>query len=247
LRGDRRSWWHPAFTIELRAFIEDKARRAEGASHARGRQQLDAFARDELAAEAAGNHDAGSRDPGGHDRALCDQDLVAADVAFGIALDLYRRAKIELAGNFAALADARFKSAVVCGHNSGHFRLVVQPFRLHLLPGNYYREPGGVQTGGVARGRGTINPQAMAYRGATIFLDLRGVKCPLNWAYAKVRLERMDRGDMLDLVLDDPRGARDIPQAAEAEGYSVIEVADLFEARAQRGDAAGAWRVKIEK
>lgn len=84
-------------------------------------------------------------------------------------------------------------------------------------------------------------------RGATIFLDLRGVKCPLNWAYAKVRLEKMDRGDLLDLAVDDPRGARDIPRAAEAEGFAVIEIADLFEARAPRAGVAGAWRVKIEK
>jgi tRNA 2-thiouridine synthesizing protein A len=55
-------------------------------------------------------------------------------------------------------------------------------------------------------------------------LDLRGVKCPLNWARSKVRLEQMQRGEMLELVLDDPRALRDIPQAAEAEGYSVVAV-----------------------
>ena len=54
-------------------------------------------------------------------------------------------------------------------------------------------------------------------------LDLRGVKCPLNWARAKVRLEQMARGEVLDLTLDDPRGARDIPGAAEAEGYVILE------------------------
>jgi TusA-related sulfurtransferase len=68
-------------------------------------------------------------------------------------------------------------------------------------------------------------------------LDLRGVKCPLNWAYAKVRLERMARGESLELVLDDARGMRDIPRAAEAEGYAVIEVG-------QTGDA---WLIRIEK
>jgi TusA-related sulfurtransferase len=73
--------------------------------------------------------------------------------------------------------------------------------------------------------------------GDAIRLDLRGIKCPLNWAYAKVRLEQMARGERLELVLDDPRGARDIPRAAEAEGYAVIEVA-------QTGDA---WSVRIEK
>jgi len=56
-----------------------------------------------------------------------------------------------------------------------------------------------------------------------IRLDLRGVKCPLNWAHAKVRLEQMSRGQTLELILDDPRGARDIPAAAEAEGYLVLE------------------------
>jgi tRNA 2-thiouridine synthesizing protein A len=53
-------------------------------------------------------------------------------------------------------------------------------------------------------------------------LDLRGVKCPLSWAHAKVRLEAMERGQILELLVDEPRGARDIPRAAEAEGYSVI-------------------------
>jgi len=70
-----------------------------------------------------------------------------------------------------------------------------------------------------------------------IRLDLRGVKCPLNWAHAKVRLERMAPGETLELTLDDPRGARDIPRAAEAEGYAVAE--------AQA--AAGVWIVRIEK
>jgi len=55
-------------------------------------------------------------------------------------------------------------------------------------------------------------------------LDLRGVKCPLNWAKAKVRLEALPRGSEIEIILDDPKGARDIPRAAEADGYAVIEV-----------------------
>ena len=54
-------------------------------------------------------------------------------------------------------------------------------------------------------------------------LDLRGLRCPLNWAHAKVRLESLAPGDALVLVLDDPKGIRDIPRAAEAEGYAVAE------------------------
>jgi len=73
--------------------------------------------------------------------------------------------------------------------------------------------------------------------GNPIKLDLRGVKCPLNWAHAKVRLEQMTRGERLELLLDDPRGVRDIPRAAEAEGYAVIDV----------GRTGDAWRLRIEK
>ena len=74
-------------------------------------------------------------------------------------------------------------------------------------------------------------------RAASVRLDLRGVKCPLNWAHAKVRLERMARGEVIELILDDPRGARDIPHAAEAEGYVVTEVVAN----------EGLWRLRIEK
>ena len=71
----------------------------------------------------------------------------------------------------------------------------------------------------------------------SLTLDLRGVKCPLNWAHAKVRLEQMVRGQTLELLLDDPRGARDIPFAAEAEGYAVIRLSQ----------AGNIWRLRIEK
>jgi tRNA 2-thiouridine synthesizing protein A len=72
----------------------------------------------------------------------------------------------------------------------------------------------------------------------TLKLDLRGVKCPLNWAHAKVRLEQMERGQVLELVLDDPRGYRDIPRAAEAEGYAIL---------ASDARADGTCFLKIEK
>ena len=67
-------------------------------------------------------------------------------------------------------------------------------------------------------------------------LDLRGVRCPLNWARARVRLEALPRGTVLELILDDPKGMRDIPRAAESCGYAVLEV---------EPDGA-AWRLLIQ-
>jgi tRNA 2-thiouridine synthesizing protein A len=67
-------------------------------------------------------------------------------------------------------------------------------------------------------------------------LDLRGVACPLSWAKTKIRLESLTRGDELTVWIDDPKAARDIPRAAEAEGYAVEEpVAE-----------AGVWRLRIQ-
>jgi tRNA 2-thiouridine synthesizing protein A len=68
-------------------------------------------------------------------------------------------------------------------------------------------------------------------------LDLVGVPCPLSWAKTKVVLVDLAPGDLLELTLDDPRGFRDLPRAAEAEGHHVVSA----EAH------AGRWVVVIEK
>ena len=44
-------------------------------------------------------------------------------------------------------------------------------------------------------------------------------------------------GDLLELTLDDPRGARDLPRAAEAEGHHVVSTEAL----------AGRWIIVLEK
>ena len=67
-------------------------------------------------------------------------------------------------------------------------------------------------------------------------LDLRGVKCPLSWARAKVHLETLAPGQEVDVLLDDAQGAADIPRAAEAAGHHVVGVMD----------EGGRWRITTE-
>lgn len=73
--------------------------------------------------------------------------------------------------------------------------------------------------------------------GKTEQINLYGVKCPLNWARAKVRLETLERGDVLEVFLDDPKGRKDMPRAAEAEGYVILHIEDID----------GGWCIVIEK
>ena len=71
---------------------------------------------------------------------------------------------------------------------------------------------------------------------ARAVLDLRGVRCPLAWARAKVWLETRARGATVDLLVDDPRSVRDLPRAAEASGHHAVGVV-----------AEGArWRITLE-
>jgi TusA-related sulfurtransferase len=71
---------------------------------------------------------------------------------------------------------------------------------------------------------------------ARAVLDLRGVRCPLAWAKAKVHIERLPAGTELDLLIDDPRSLRDLPRAAEASGHHVVAV------EAERPP----WRITLE-
>jgi tRNA 2-thiouridine synthesizing protein A len=73
--------------------------------------------------------------------------------------------------------------------------------------------------------------------GKTEHIDLYGVKCPLNWAKAKVRLEDLGRGDILEVLINDPKGRRDIPRAAEAEGYVIVSIDEID----------GGWKIAIER
>ena len=67
-------------------------------------------------------------------------------------------------------------------------------------------------------------------------LDLRGLRCPLAWAKAKVRLEAFARGTEVDLLIDDPRSLRDLPRAAVASGHHVVRVEPV----------GPPWRITLE-
>jgi len=69
-------------------------------------------------------------------------------------------------------------------------------------------------------------------------LDLRGVACPMNFVKARLRLEMMDIGDTLSIILDDGEPARNVPASFRNEGQKIEETTDL-------GD--GHWRVVVRK
>lgn len=57
---------------------------------------------------------------------------------------------------------------------------------------------------------------------ADVFMDLRGVKCPINYVKAKIRLETMSVGQTLQLYLDDGEPIRNVPNSLRNDGQEII-------------------------
>lgn len=55
-------------------------------------------------------------------------------------------------------------------------------------------------------------------------LDLRGVKCPLNYVKTKLKLEEMESGQVLEVLLDDGEPILNVPRSAKEDGHKIIEI-----------------------
>jgi len=53
-------------------------------------------------------------------------------------------------------------------------------------------------------------------------LDLRGVICPYNFVKTKLKLEAMEEGQVLSVILDAGDPIRNVPQSVSNEGHTVL-------------------------
>ncbi|OGP21822.1 MAG: hypothetical protein A2054_10995 [Deltaproteobacteria bacterium GWA2_55_10] len=69
-------------------------------------------------------------------------------------------------------------------------------------------------------------------------LDLRGVVCPINFVKTKLKLEMMNPGDVLEVILDSGDPIQNVPKSIKEEGHKIVEVqreGDFFRIKVQRG------------
>lgn len=57
-------------------------------------------------------------------------------------------------------------------------------------------------------------------------IDLRGTPCPLNFVRAKLRLEQMAPGSLLEVWLDPGEPIEQVPDSLAMEGYGIEQVED---------------------
>jgi TusA-related sulfurtransferase len=68
-------------------------------------------------------------------------------------------------------------------------------------------------------------------------LDLRGVICPYNFVKTKLKLESMQHGQVLSVLLDDGDPIRNVPQSVSNEGHIILS----------QERVEGSWRVLIRR
>mgnify|MGYP003322930628 FL=1 len=54
-------------------------------------------------------------------------------------------------------------------------------------------------------------------------LDLRGVICPYNFVKTKLKLDAMQSGEVLAVILDDGEPIRNVPKSVENEGHTILD------------------------
>jgi TusA-related sulfurtransferase len=58
-------------------------------------------------------------------------------------------------------------------------------------------------------------------------LNLRGEVCPYTFVKSKLALEQLEAGEILRVIVDNPRSAVDVPRSLANEGNEVLEVSQL--------------------
>jgi len=72
-----------------------------------------------------------------------------------------------------------------------------------------------------ARSEPTATPDAQ--------LDLRGTPCPLNFVRAKLQLQKLPPGTLLEVWLDPGEPIEQVPDSLRSAGYAIAAIADRGE------------------
>ncbi len=78
----------------------------------------------------------------------------------------------------------------------------------------------------------------MAEFNITDTVDITDVNCPITFVKAKVALEELDDGDILEIRLNDGEPVQNVPRSLKEEGHKVLELA-------QNDD--GTYRLIVQK
>lgn len=53
-------------------------------------------------------------------------------------------------------------------------------------------------------------------------LDLRGEVCPYNFVKTKLKLEEMESGQVLEVIIDEGEPLKNVPRSVKEEGHKIL-------------------------
>lgn len=72
-------------------------------------------------------------------------------------------------------------------------------------------------------------------------LDIRGKVCPMTFVYTKLQLEKMNRGELLEVILDFPAAVKNIPNSCERQDLGeIVEIREITKKKKE-------WILTIKK
>ncbi len=70
------------------------------------------------------------------------------------------------------------------------------------------------------------------------FLDITSETCPMTFVKVKLKLAKMDKGQELEVILNEGEPLKNVPASCEEQGYQVLSIEEV-------GD--GKHRIIIQK
>lgn len=72
-------------------------------------------------------------------------------------------------------------------------------------------------------------------------LDLRGKICPMTFVYTKLAIEELNKGDIIEVVVDFPPAVENIPDSCKRQ--SLAELLEITEIDSHKKS----WRLSLKK
>ena len=69
-------------------------------------------------------------------------------------------------------------------------------------------------------------------------LDLRGEVCPYTFVKTKLRLEELDSGQDLTILLDDSAATANVSKSLKSEGHEILDL---------KAVSGGVWQIVVKK
>lgn len=69
-------------------------------------------------------------------------------------------------------------------------------------------------------------------------INIKGLVCPYTFVKSKLAIESMELGQVLEILLDYPEAARNVPRSMEDQGHKVLKIEKINDTD---------WQILVQK